>query len=123
MEKWIFKSFTDWWGFVRRTLFLMCKMVCRLLYAVIMGIVSVFVYVGKQIEAFCRRETIAAIIIGVVLCAMIVGWVFTFTKERTAYVTAQHKADSLAYSLDQFEQLYDSTATVVINGDTVRYGR
>jgi hypothetical protein len=52
-----------------------------------------------------------------------IGWISTFTHERQATVVAQHRADSISYSLERYLQVYDSSATVVVNGDTVKYGK
>lgn len=121
--KWIFDSFSEWRDYLWKACRQFIMGVLRVIYSVLMGIVSVFVWIGKLIEAFCRRETVAAIVIGFFFSLILFGWVYTFTKERSAYMTAQFKADSLSYSLGQIEQIYDSTATIVINGDTIRHGR
>jgi myosin-crossreactive antigen len=88
-----------------------------------MGVISLLIFCGKQIEAFCRRETIAAFIIAGVIVLMAAGWIYTFTHERQAVVFAQHKADSISYRLERYLQVYDSSSTVVINGDTIRHGK
>lgn len=92
--------------------------ICRIVTCVIFGIASVFIYCGKQIEAFCRRETVAAVIIALVFALMSAGWLYTFVNWRTSTVTAQHAADSLSYSLDRLMQAYDS---VIVDGDTLKF--
>ena len=85
------------------------------------GILSIFIYIGKQIEAFCRRETIAAFIISILYFLMGTGWYLTFLHERAMTISAQHKADSLAYDVSRITQMYDSTDIIVINGDTIKH--
>ena len=117
----IYREFTDWQEeFINRLKQLTQGVFGLLFYVILMGIVSLFVYCGKQIEAFFRRETIAASIVAIVFVLMSVGWTITFVKERHKRVEAQHKADSLSYDLSKFTQMYDSTELIVINGDTIR---
>ena len=125
MEKsnFIFESFGDWRKFFVSAVRQFFVGMFRIIYAVIMAVVSLLVYAGKQIEAFCKRETTASFIIACVILFMAVGWISTFTNGRQETVLAQHKADSISYQLDRYMQAYDSTAIVVVNGDTVKYGR
>ena len=87
---------------------------------IVWGILSLFIYIGRQIGAFFRRETIAGCIIVAIIASMGIGWLTTFVKERDRAVTAQHRADSLAYDLSKFTQMYDTTDIIVINGDTIK---
>ena len=122
-EKLLFETFEEWRTFLWRSVKTCFKGLARIVYALLMGVVSLLVFCGKQIEAFCRRETIAAFIIAGIMILMAAGWVYTFTHERQAVVYAQHKADSISYKLDRYMQVYDSSSTVVINGDTIRHGQ
>ena len=122
-EKLLFETFEEWRTFLWRSVKTCFKGLARIVYALLMGVVSLLVFCGKQIEAFCRRETIAAFIIALVILGMGIGWISTFTHERQATVVAQHRADSISYSLERYLQVYDSSATVVVNGDTVKYGK
>lgn len=89
---------------------------------IILGIVSLLCYVARQINAFFRRESVAAGIVTSIIIFLSVGWVLTFVSERHKRIEAQHRADSLAYNLGRFTQMYDTTETIVINGDTIRHG-
>lgn len=89
---------------------------------IILGIVSLVYYFARQINAFFKRESVAAGIATSIIIFLSVGWVTTFVKERHQRVEAQHRADSLAYSLGKFTQMYDTAETIVINGDTIRRG-
>lgn len=92
----------------------------RIFTCIIFGIASVFVYIGKQIEAFCRREPIAAFIIGIVISLMAFGWISTFMESRVRIKTAEYQRDSIGYKLDKYLQAYDSTATIIIDNDTIQ---
>jgi Na+/melibiose symporter-like transporter len=120
-DRLIFESLAQWWGCTVSAFRHIGKGVARLLYAIVIGIVSLFVWIGKQIEAFCKREPVAAGIIAAVFLLMSVGWIYTFTRERHATVVAQHKADSLAYDLSRITQFADTDNLMVENKDTLRY--
>jgi len=122
MEKKIyFDSLSEWWDYSLKVCAEFANGVLGVMFAIIFGVVSFFVWIGKLIEAFCRRETVAAIVIGVIFLGMTFGWVFTFTKERHAAVTAQHKADSLAYDLSKYTQFVKPDDVLVLNGDTINH--
>lgn len=118
MKKLLFYSFRTWricmaagfkelgWG------------IWRITSGVFLGVASVFAYCGRQIEAFCRREPIAATIIAITFTAMAGGWLYTFVQGRTTAVNIQHTADSLSYSIDRLTQAYDS---VIVDGDTIKF--
>lgn len=119
--KFIFNSLSEWWDYAKNACVCFAKGVASVFLAIFFGVVSFFVWIGKLIEAFCRRETVAAIVIGVIFLGMTFGWVFTFTKERHAAVTAQHKADSLAYDLSKYTQFVKPDDVLVLNGDTINH--
>jgi len=77
----------------------------RILTCILFGIVSVFVYIGKQISAFCKREFVASLIIGTLIALICGGWFFTFVTERAARVGAEMQRDKLRYELDSTKQL------------------
>ena len=102
----------------------------KILYCIVLGIASVLVYVGKQIEAFCKRELWASLIIGTLLVLMCVGWILTFARERAARVGAEMQRDSISYELMKFTQFYegkkffltnDSNLYIITNDTTTVY--
>lgn len=121
MKNLIYTSLKQWRLSFRYRLGIFLKGIYGLLvHCLIIGIVSVIYYIICQVNAFFRRETKAGIIISLLLVCCLSGWMFTFVKERHLRVEAQHKADSLAYDLSKFTQMYDSTESIVINGDTIK---
>jgi hypothetical protein len=120
--KWIFDSFAEWRGYLRRACWGLAKGLMRLVYAIVIGLVSLIVFCGKQVEAFCRRETVASLIIGFVLVLLVSGWVFTFVNGRMETRTAEHQRDSIGYKLDKMMQAYDGSAMVIVDNDTISYG-
>lgn len=92
-----------------------------LYYGVIIGMVSLVVFACRQVNAFFRREPVAAAIVSVLIIGLSVGWMVTFVHERHQRVTMEHRADSLAYDLSKFTQMYDMRESVIFNGDTIKY--
>jgi hypothetical protein len=82
--------------------------VYRILTCILFGIASVFVWIGKQIGAFCKREFLASLIIGTLIALICVGWFGTFVMERAARVDAEMQRDKLRYELDSTKQLLPS---------------
>lgn len=121
MKNLIYTSMKQWRLSLRYRLGMFLKGIYGLLvHCLIIGMVSVIYYVMRQVNAFFRRETIAGCIVTFLLALLTMGWITTFVKERHLRVEAQHRADSLAYDLSKFTQMYDSTEIIVINGDTIR---
>lgn len=89
-----------WWGFR--------KVITNILF----GIVSLFIFFGNKIEAFCRRETTAAFIITTLLCGILLGWLATFISSRTNYKTLEYQRDSISIRLDRVMQTYEVTDTI-----------
>lgn len=92
----------------------------RIVSGIIFGILSVFWWIGRLVEAFCRREPIAAAIIAVLLLILSFGWLSTFIQARTRLNTTEYQRDSIAYVLDKYIQCYDS---VIVDGDTIKFER
>ena len=93
----------------------------QIISAIALGIVSLLAYAGRQINAFCRRETIAAAIVGSLIVILTTTLIATFVTERTARVTAEHQRDSIAYKMELYMQAYDTTQAVIVNGDTIKF--
>lgn len=97
-----------WWG--------LSKVITNTLF----GIISLFIFFGKKVEAFCKREPIASFIMAVLIVTLSFGWISTFVSGRIATRTAQYQRDSVSIKLDRYLQCYDSTAIIIIENDTIR---
>lgn len=76
----------------------------RIISCLLFGIISFLVWIGKQIEAFCKREFVASLIIGVLFVLLVAGWLTTFISERAHRVNAEMQRDSLSLKLDSAKQ-------------------
>lgn len=102
MKNLLFDDFRQWrvclWSGV-------CKAawgLLRILTCIIFGIVSIIAYCFKQIGAFCKREFVASLIIGVLFVLLSAGWLVTFMSERTHRVAAEMQRDSISYELSRY---------------------
>ena len=105
MKNLLFDDFRQWrvclWSGVCKFLWGLLRIISCMLF----GIISFLVWIGKQIEAFCKREFVASLIIGVIAVAFIVSFGITFVKERKARVDAEMQRDRLSYKLDSVKRL------------------
>lgn len=128
--KWVYYNWAEWWQAVRTAVRSCCSHIWRaawglllFLLIIILGLTSTVAYAYRQVCAFCRREAVASLIVGFVFTLMTFGWLATFIHARSMEVSAQHRADSLSYTLSKFLQAFDSTQTIVVDGDTIQSGR
>ena len=105
MKNLLFDDFRQWrvclWSGVCKAAWGLLRIVTCILF----GRVSVFVYIFRQIGAFCKREFLASLIIGTLIGIICVGWIFTFVNERKHRVDAEMQRDRLRYELDSTIQL------------------
>lgn len=92
----------------------------RILTCFVLGIISVFVYISRQIVAFCKREIWASLIIGALVVLICFGWFGTFVKERAARIGAEMQRDSISYELLKFTQFYEGK-TFFFTNDSCLY--
>jgi hypothetical protein len=83
-----------WWGFH--------KVITNTLF----GIVSLLIFFGKKIEAFCKREITAAFIITTIILALSIGWLATFLHTSAQLHTPEHQRDSISIKYDRVMQPY-----------------
>lgn len=102
MKNLLFDDFRQWrvclWAGVCKFLWGLWRIISCLLF----GIISFLVWIGKQIEAFCKREFIASLIIGVLFVLLVAGWLTTFMSERAHRVNAEMQRDSISYELSRY---------------------
>lgn len=81
--KLVFTS-TDFASYTKRTMGMLCKVLLRIPYLVLVGIVSTTCWVAKCIVKFCKENTKVAVIIGFVLCFMVMFVEFVYFKIKLA---------------------------------------
>jgi len=90
-----------WWG--------LSKIVTNTLF----GIISLFLFFGKKVEAFCKRESLAAFIIGLMVALLSIGWLVTFMNYRVQNRTLEYQRDSVSIRLDRVMQTYEETDSII----------
>lgn len=116
MENILFDSFRSWRSFMAEASRKTLSGIFGILSGTACGIASLIAYAARQVNAFCRRETVAAAIIGVIIIALSAMLVATFVTERSARVLAERQRDSIAYRNTLLMQAYEpSDSTYIYN--------
>lgn len=89
-----------WWGFA------------RIISCLILGILSIIRWLWQLLVKAVSLYPVAAIIIAGILCSLI--WLFTYADGKAKLVNAENERDTMAYRLQQFEQMYDGNTDSVI---------
>lgn len=120
MSKHLFTSFRTWRICMAEGFKKLGWGLWRIISGIALGIASLLAYAASQVNAFCRRESIAAIIVATLIVILSTGWIFTYVDARVKATTAEHQRDSIAYKMSLYMQAYDSTDIVVVRGDTIK---
>lgn len=89
--KLIFTS-TDFASYMKSTMGMLCKVLIRIPYLVLVGIVSTTCRLAKCIVKFCKENTKVAVIIGFILCFMLMFVEFIYFKlqlAKSSYQTSE----------------------------------
>lgn len=91
--------------------------ICRIITAIVLGIVSILVWLWRKLTDFVGLNPKFSIITAVIIVILV--WLFTFVNMRSRAVGAEHQRDSLSYELSKFTQAYseyDSLNNRIIYG-------
>ena len=94
-----------WWG--------LSKVITNTLF----GIISLFIFFGKKVEAFCRREALAAFCIFLMIGIISIGWLVTYMNYRVQNRTLEYQRDSVTIRLDRIMRTYDTQDTITKDYD------
>lgn len=98
-----FESFKSWRIVGKNRFRQLLEALYGILYIwLVWGILSLFISVGRLVESFCRREPIAALVIGTVLAVVVWGWIMTYANCQIELTTMRHLNDSLSMELDRY---------------------
>ena len=100
----LFYSFGEWKKYIVSAIRSVFVGLLRILWSIVMGVISIFAAIWKSVKAFCRREFAASLIIAAIFGVIGILWLGTFVKERTARVNAEYQRDSLSLKLDSAKQ-------------------
>lgn len=89
--KLVFTS-TDFVSYANSTVGMLCKVLLRIPYLVLAGIVSTICWISKSIVKFCKENTKESVIIGFVLCFIVMFVEFVYFKiqlAKSSYQTSE----------------------------------
>ena len=89
--KLVFTS-TDFASYTKRTVGMLCKVLLRIPYIVLAGIISTICWISKSILRFCKENTKESVIIGFVLCFIVMFVEFVYFKiqlAKSSYQTSE----------------------------------
>ena len=89
--KLVFTS-TDFVSYAKSTVCMLCKVLLRIPYIVLAGIVSTICWISKSIVKFCKENTKESVIIGFVLCFIVMFVEFVYFKiqlAKSSYQTSE----------------------------------
>ena len=109
----LFDGWHDWSSYIVNALVGVVKCISRVLYAIIIGIVTLLVYAYKQIKRFVMAYPIPVLSF---LCVVLLLCVlFLFSNYSAKLKTCQMERDSVAYEKMKLEQAFVGD-TIVIRG-------
>ena len=82
----------DFVSYAKSTVCMLCKVILRIPYLVLAGIVSTICWISKSIVRFCKENTKASVIIGFVLCFIVMFVEFVYFKiqlAKSSYQTSE----------------------------------
>lgn len=106
---------TDFASYTKSTMGMLCKVLLRIPYLVLVGIVSTTCWLAKCIVKFCKENTKVAVIIGFILCFMLMFVEFIYFKLQLAKSSYQiSELIKRNYELEQTDRydigFYDAMA-------------
>lgn len=100
----LFYSFGEWKKYIVSAIRSVFVGLLRILWSIVMGLVSLIAYVSRSISSFSRREPRAMLVIVVMLIVIGFSWMMNFVNERSMRVSAEYQRDSLSLKLDSARQ-------------------
>lgn len=116
-NKLLFENFRQWRVCFCAGVSKMVWGICRIITAIVLGIVSILVWLWRKLIDFVGLNPKFSIITAVIVVVLV--WLFTFVNMRARAVGAEHQRDSLSYELSKFTQAYseyDSLNNRIIYG-------
>lgn len=108
MSKYLFSDWHQWEVCMAAAISHLWWGLHKIVTNIIFGIISLFIFFGKKIEAFCKREITAAFVITTIILALSIGWLATFLHTSAQLHTLEHQRDSISIKYDRVMQPYRS---------------
>ena len=109
----LFDGWHDWSSYIGNALVGVIKCIIRVLYAIIIGIVTLLVYAYKQIKRFVMAYTVP--VLSFICVVLLLCVLFLFANYSAKLKTCQMERDSVAYEKMKLEQAFVGD-NIVIRG-------
>lgn len=109
----LFDGWHDWSSYIGNALVGVVNGISRVLYAIIMGIVTLLVYAYKQIKRFVMAYPVP--VLSFLCVVLLLCMLFLFANYSAKLKTCQMERDSVAYEKMKLEQAFVGD-TIVIRG-------
>ncbi len=100
----LFNSFKDWKKYILSAIRSVFVGLLRIVWSIVIGVVSLVAGIFRSIGAFSRREPKAMLVIIILFTCVFFGWIMNFVNERAMRVSAEYQRDSLSLKLDSAKQ-------------------
>lgn len=91
----------EWQGCIKSAIAGIARNVWALFYTLALGLFSLIVWLIVSVEDFCKREPKAALVMGIIIVFLSVGWILCYVNGRAQLLTAQYERDSVSIVLDR----------------------
>ena len=112
MSKFLFNSWHEWKVCMAAAVSNFWWGLRKIIVNTLFGIISLFIFFGKKVEAFCKREALAAFLIGLMVVILAIGWMVTYMNFRVQNKTLEYQRDSVSIRLDRVMQTYEITDSI-----------
>lgn len=100
----LFYSFGEWKKYIISAIRNVFVGLLRILWSIIIGVVSVIAYILRAVSSFSKREPRAMLVIVIMLTVIGFLWMMNFVNERSMRVKAELQRDSISLKLDSAKQ-------------------
>lgn len=114
MKNGIYESPQEWWDYFENGAKDFCFGLWDIIVSIVMGIVSLLVYLWKLTAKFIGKYPNFAL--GGFIVISVTVWVLTFVSLKVRAVGAEAQRDSISYEFSHFKEQHgyeDTTATLV----------
>lgn len=98
----IFKDFTEWRKYLTKAAMHLCKGIARMAFAVVFGIVSVFIHLWRAACRFVGKYPNIALGGFIVVVAFV--WIVMFASNRATVKGLEAQRDSITWQYQNFKE-------------------
>jgi uncharacterized membrane protein len=108
----IFVNVKEWWLYVKSAAIHLAKGIARIVYAVVIGVVSVIVWLWRLLVGWVCKYPTSAISTALVVFLTVIT--VLYASYRARIVTTEHELDSVKLRMEKWERMYDGNTDSLI---------